>query len=1301
MPPFLRTKPQKFLTRGMSLSHAHDILPVGKFPLLQNIRSYVEGVIETRPGLNQLNAIALSELNVHSAKRLVNDIPSASPTFTRVVGSGTKLYTVDSGAGTERDSGYSGDPLSMIRHRPERSPEAYVYIADANKMRKIRTDGTDFQMGIAPPNNAPTAAIGAPSYNVIEEFEAVGSWTNGGTAGAITTPDRFNTTITRILYDTGSVGWASVQPAAIDNFQAGARVIAGGTPETVTVERVFKAVTTTTIGSIDYDSGSTGLCTIQPATPTEGLRADAALILDLGGAAEEMVRVLSVTVGRDGIPSFRCSTVNTQVAANGIDGVDSFRAFFANNHVATNTLTGKHFRSTVTVGNGNLSLVTALNLAKIATRPTQEDDEIHISIRIDDLSRLVEGRIFLDIDGATNDFTQNFLFNAFRANDLASAVDGTLTVLTARQQAIQRELIDRFGEREAELLTELRESEQRIFLDGDIVDGARLEGGTLTEFFEPLEPLPTVGTPSGQTPTGSSQWFELRIKVKDLERVGSDGSRGLKDVAAIRISMEVTDTVVVDVDSWWLGGSFGPDAGTIGLPFLYRYRGRSSITGAKSNASPPMRSGILPRRQNVVVSMTQHTDTQVDLLDVYRFGGVLGGWHYIGTTDNTATPQFTDVFSDTAIANSDLLEFDNFQPFPTIDTPKTGTCNVDGTAVTHVSGDLFNPSWGPGSIITIDGVVQLLYRQPTSTTKLETVENVGTKAGVTFRLEQPTLLGQPMPVMWGPLAGETAIFLFACGDSFQPGVVFITKGNAPDSAPEQFQVEVTTPSEPMMNGVVYDGRVYAFSSERLFALYPSFGRGTNIFTPLEIPNGKGLFSRWGLAVGPKIWSLAKDGIYESTGAEHKSITDDDLYEFFPGEGLAPSSVTIGTTTVAPPDFSLVSDLRLSYYADYLYFDFVDTSGNRRTLVYDTELEGWFIDQYTPSVIAHVGEEGRGINSLMLCGNDGRVYLANDTTDDNGTAIACKVLTQSLDLDDARAKKLLGDIMVEMNTKGLDVTVTPWIDDFETSLTPKIVNNAVLAQAIIDVSSGAGLLAEEVALEVSWSATATGRPELHEWSPAFVPKPEDTFLRGTDWDVAGYAGAKFVQGAIIEADTVGVARTVQVQSDGGTVQATLTINHNGQIEAPFSFTPFVAHTLRLVPTDPNSWRLFNVRWVWEPMPELATIWETQGTVHDLPGFQHLRDAYISLISPADVILTTTIDGANHTFTVPSTAGAHRKVYVTLKPVKGKQFVYKLTSAAAFRLFKRDCEVRVKSWGSDGPYAIVNPFGDIHRESGARI
>jgi len=155
------------------------------------------------------------------------------------------------------------------------------------------------------------------------------------------------------------------------------------------------------------------------------------------------------------------------------------------------------------------------------------------------------------------------------------------------------------------------------------------------------------------------------------------------------------------------------------------------------------------------------------------------------------------------------------------------------------------------------------------------------------------------------------------------------------------------------------------------------------------------------------------------------------------------------------------------------------------------------------------------------------------------------------------------------------------------------------------------------------------------------------------------------------------------------------NQNGQLEVPYSFPPFVGHLIRLAPTDANSWRLFDARFIWNPTPELATNWTTQGTTHDLAGFQHLRDGYIAHVSTADISLVVNADGTNFTYTIPNSGGAYKKTYVVFKPMKAKLYSYTLTSASPFQLFLRDCEVHTRSWGDPGPYQIVNPFGDLHR------
>jgi len=971
------------------------------YPKLANMRSYVLGRLESRPGSAKVNAVALDQTNVHTLKRLNDPVPGAALTYTRLVGAGTKLYSGQT-AFVAQDTGYSGNPLSIVPFRPPQSPEAWAYVADSSKMRKIDVSGTNYAMGIAPPLAAPAIALGTPLTTIIEKFEATGSWVNYVDMGAITSSatSRVNTSITQILFDSGATGWASVQPASMDGIRPGALLTTNGTAETVAVQSVFRTAAATTIGSIAYDSGVSGLCTINPTAVTGSLyepqydetagqptsplplRSGAAttsplalvpgsLVL-LGGT--EAVRVLSVTSNQDGTASFRCSTTGTFASTNTIAILPTFRAYFVNNHAAAATLKAGSFAGTTSgagSGYGYFQINAAYDLTQISSsRPTQPDDEIHISLKVSDLAHLVEGSIAFDVDSATtgvysatDDFTRNFYTHVFRANDLVPALQQQITTLNARQQAIQRAQIDQFG--------------SKAFF------GLPSPESATNVSLQPVRDL--VGQSSVQTSTGKTQWTELHFKVSDLQRVGADTSRNLSNVAAIRISFQTDDVVDVQCSALTIEGGYGPDVGDIGSDYYYRVRGRSKSTGALSNPGPPTRFGLRSHRQQIIVSPVQHPDAQVDVLDIFRFGGAITSWKYIGSTNNAATPApLNDDYADSDIVNAQNLDFDNFQPFPTIDVPHSGTCDVVGTHVKRTAGDNFNTSWAPGSIININGIDCLMYAQPSSTTVLSVNNGLGSLFGAAWYTKQPTLLANPLPAMWGPMNG----FLFACGDSYQPGVLYETKGNNPDSAPDVNQQEITSPSEPLMNGCMYDGRAFVFSSDRMFAIYMDTSQ-PNPFTINEVPNGKGLYSTWGICSGPRIWFLGRDGIYETSGGEPVSITAKDLYLLFPHDNIAGVPVTLGSATFLPPDMTQLAALRLSYADSHVKFDYIDTNGDHATIVYNTLLGVWGVDSYAYGAVTHYAEEGNGVHSGLIGGTDGFVYHEEGTQDD-GTDFASEI-----------------------------------------------------------------------------------------------------------------------------------------------------------------------------------------------------------------------------------------------------------------------------------------------------------------------
>lgn len=751
--------------------------------------------------------------------------------------------------------------------------------------------------------------------------------------------------------------------------------------------------------------------------------------------------------------------------------------------------------------------------------------------------------------------------------------------------------------------------------------------------------------------------------------------------------------------------------------FQYRYRARADAilgSGSAGNAGPAMRiaNAITAVNQDIVVHISAaETDPQVLWLDFYRFSSNLPQWTYVGTTANDVGQPFNDTFSDAAIAGNILLEEDNFEPFPTIGASVTGSCNISGTTVTWVSGAQFNTKWAPGSQIILGGQnATTLYRKPDSATSMEVFDNFGTFSNVDFIVANPTLLAQPLAHVWGPFGGgESGVFLFACGDPLRPGTLYWTKGNSPEAAPDVNNLQITSPSEPLQSGLLYDGKSWCWSSDRMFQVVPSFGAVSD-FIALEVPSSKGLYAPWAKCAGPKIWYRSRDGIYETSGGgDFLNITDGDLYPLFPHEDQSATFAIDGLTGIAnpvlPPDDSQLQTQHLAYADGYLYFDYQDTAGNQVTLVYDTSQRVWISrDIYAAHPVScHYLEEGSSIHNLLMGTTTG--FLAKYSgTSDFGNPITGHVRSASMAMGDNRARKQFGDVEIDFDSNCEAISVELGFDNF-TIFSPVIASGGSLTgrrRVTGDINSGTGQYAFNVGIDVTWTGTS-GFPRLYSWEPSYLMKPELAVQRVSDWTDDGYPGAKWLQGCVLRADTLGSTRNVDIQGDGGTVGTTLSVTHTGETEIAYSFPPFITHLMRTHPqNDGEFWRVEATRWIWEPHPELATTWVTQETSLDLDGFFFHRDGYIALLSTAVVTLVVTVDNVNYTYTIPSTGGLYDRVYLVFQPMKGRMVnQYSLTSPSGFRLFQRDCEIRVGQWGRQGPMVVKNPFGDISRIKGAAI
>lgn len=1355
---------QRFYYEGVSLL-PEDALPPNKVSYALNVRSYEPGTLGPRYGLiRQIDNGPLPGA-VNSLFRLNDTTLFADVTAPqrRFGGAGTVVFEVAPGDNTAVtvDTGYSGNPLTGVVMAPINSARPYLYIGDSARTRKFDGYLNDFSIGLPAPSAPPSAVLQAINTTFLEDINGIGWAAYGSAAAAPTVQSRVNTIITQLIYDSGAAGFASVSLSSMVNVTAGSRLLIDAEP--IIVQDILPAVASTTIAAILYDVGTNGPCSIQPVgsfsqgqleipLPDEvrrryedlGLPAPARItvsrpvdfpvnsLIQLGGG--EVVQIQSVAIGADGTMSFRATTAGTFAAGNAIVGIPCFRADLESAHAIGAPVVANCQETIVTPPTGDpfvagiQSGITAgpRNWA-IITGPTNQastpSDIIALCVRVSQMVYTRYVRLQLNLGSNTPVYEKNYFFYEWRANDLFSAIQTAIGNSTALISEAQTGAVEQ-GQQDAAFRPGFgQETAIRprgvAPPPGPASDGTGGRGTAPSEIEQRLQATDgfvTVGSaPSRQLALGNDQWLTLQCRVGDLTRVGTDSTLTLASITDCAIVAQFDEAdpaapITFQVSDAYLTGGYGPDVGATRPPYVYRYRYRSTITGEYGNPSPSMRAGVRPHRGSVLLTGVTSAETQCDIIDWFRFGGALARWAYVGSSPN-ASPTLLDTREDRQIDGGETLRVDHYQIWPSYDLPRMGTCNIAGTSVERVSGDVFDLRWAPDSGIIINGRATSLYRSPSSSSRLEVIDNVGSGTGVTFSLPSPTLLAQPLPYIWGGPIGNVS-FLFACGDIADPGRILWSHGNDPDSSSDRNTLVVTSASEPLMNGFFYDGVPYVFSSNRLYRIIPTFGQISD-FRSEETPCTKGLWSPWAFCVIPEgVCFLAKDGIYfTQAGGEAQPLTDPDFSLLFPQDGVQQSA---DVRTIGAIDFSRINQLKLTYVDSLLYFDYYDEDADGHTLVYNFETKAWTPDRYRSDVGARIGEPGPQVETHVIGTESGFLYQFDGAAlDDAGVSFNWAINTPHVNGGDARTLKQFGDTVVD-GVPGGGYTATPVINNGTTALAATVVPNGIVRNTqIVELVAGDGTLSQNLGLRIT-GVSASGDPAralLYYWEPAFIPKAESIARRATDWEDLGYKGAKFIQGVIIRANTFGAQKAVQIQFEGGHVGVSLTLLHDGETQyaypvQPDTWTPFVAELVRLIGVDANPWTLLDWRWVWEPAPEAATLWATQPTTFDQPGFIAMTDVVLAYQAFCPVTLRVYHQDSFEDYEFPASTVVgdqvlYRREYQRCIAAKGKWIRYDAFSDAPFRLFKRDCAIRVQAWGNPSGYLVTTPFGGPSRADGAAI
>lgn len=1294
---------ERFDSKGLCTSQPPDALDPGQYPFLKNVRGYSDGTLFTRPGhslfftLPSIDAAtnAVSYGNVNSRYLAANSIGQ---------------IILDTGAIIEGGFNTAEAPV-MLPHRPNQSPESWVYASNSVQYRKYRTpDSTDAvlaqKVGIIEPQAPVDAAIYTSNFTPISTGPSI-SYTSGGTASGVTDTPKVADTVAAVFQDpalpAGSLNEYIVQTTSATQDYQKAEFISIGTADVnvFQVKDVFLPLSSPlTIESITYFSGTTGECVIVPSNVGitdelnnvgQSIFSQALLasirrgtIITLGGT--ETVMVLGVANGINGSIAIYVNTTSTHAAAEQITGNKAIRvteSSLFNGGTPQAPTAGQAisahcaaFALTTGVGwiqspVGTTSPFSANNIAY------QSQDYIHFSMWFDDLSKITECKILFDIgDGS---FTQNFLYMTLRPADFVQSISNTLTQLGAAQLSAQRQQIDL---------------------------ASRQTGQNAASY---------------QTAGGNQQWSDVIFPISELIRVGNDQTLSLLNVNSYRVQVQVNANVNVRFHTVDVFGGYSADVGNTGIGFKYRIRPRSSTTGAKGNPSPEMRYFVNPRRDLVkVITPTTYSDSQVDLWDIFRIGGTLDKYTLVGTVD-LATGEFLDNYSSQSIVNSEKLEYDNLEPWPTVDAPlNVSTATASGTIIRFSTFDVTSGQaisniqrYLPGNLIKVGQQTYTLYTRPTvaaPTITFEVVENAGVWTSP-LTIYEPQMAAQNLPIIWGP--SEQGGTVFGAGDTNRPGNISYCKNFNPDSVPSKYTVEVDPPNEPITAGHLLNGESFAFSANRCWALRPSFG-GVNQYSQRQIPTGVGCIGRFAICSdGKVIYFVAKDGIYATSGGAAVPLTTrDDIYSLFPHDGVAGEAWTYAGETVYPPNYNpgLQDRFRLAYGNGFLYFDYPDTNGTISHLVYDIRQKAWYPDVYAQLVNFHYAVPRMNGERFIIAG-----YASSSTSiimqqtldkDDVGDSIPCTVATRETTEGDLRALKLFGDVGINLQPIE-QVSVTPYTLNAASGTTQTYGPSASrLTQAVVSLDGGKKLYS--LGLVFSWTHSGTGNPTtLFQWVPTVIDKPETIVDRASDWSFGDTEANKFVQGFLIRGDAFGQAKTFSIRdSDTMTVQQTFTSTFNGEQIKAFSFmTPFLAHSMRIEPAaDGIPWELFEIQWIYEPYPEKALTWRSEGTGNFNENYQFLNFmGEITHVSTADLTLIIRTDTfPDVTLTIPASGSGldPRKTKIIFPPLKYKIASFELNSTEPFYLFQDETFVWSSAWNSSEPAHLQRPLGGNTKQS-ARV
>lgn len=972
--------------RGLCLARPINRLEAGFVSVASNVRSYGRGFFGLRTLLT--NAIITVTGIINTLARL-NDttnltaLPSGY-TIISVNNSGTLFNNA-----TPVVTGLSGNPVSLIPFRPNTSVQPWEYIGDSapqnsvvvagafpcTGMVKVRSDGLSRKTGIKEPQDAPVVSTSSSTTSGTDNLPATTiPWTNvgganpsynyghssagDGTAPVVISTPIVGSTVTLVVTGAAHVNGATHAPGDVG-------------PATSSFPANFTgAGPTIVLGAFTNGSGTV---VALPAIGPVNIGASATLTVPLGATQLQVGIDSSANTFSANSGNFTVSwIVTTSAVATVLSTLGNVTAYVWGDSPQSGPVNAYIWKNPNDPGAGwgtprsisTAPVTTSSNSWQIDTTPAGANPTAFPQWDMLNSSGSVVSEVNLFAPAFAQSAPNTTNFNCCIVGSIFVPVAGTYGMtLACNSNALM-----------------------------GIGGGATCSTGFLTGLAGQTETvanaLPIVANPLNGTATlaitfPSSGTYQVEIDYDFWFHAG----RTLVLLSAP--TPGGTPSVIVPL----------PQGVRTGVSYAYVYR--ASETGATSNPSPASTPQVTPVLDNIVTP-TFSPDPQVDKVDYYRQDEGLANYTYVATGPNTNPPTpIVDELTDLAAAGNQILQFDNFEPVPSIDLSRKGIVNVSGNVITWVSGDIFNIRWLAGTVVLIGSPTQLAYsavRRPSSTTSWDFSDSgmsVPDGTNLVYNIAEPILAAQPLAYLFGPT--DNINFAFGVGDPLRPGTLYWSKGSNLDAWPDTNQADVTDPSEALVNGAMTEGLATLFSIKRGWVVEPNFfnalatvtGTEGSTWTNQATAINRGLFMPRCVVVegGSNIFARVDDGIIVSPGGQGaKSITDETLYPIFPHEGSTPVSVVRNGITIVPPNDSLPQGQKFSQNNGYMVWDYIGIDSNPHSLVFDIANMAWVWDSYSVAITARAANEGLSTQGFLVGCVDGTIrQLATTGTSETGTA----------------------------------------------------------------------------------------------------------------------------------------------------------------------------------------------------------------------------------------------------------------------------------------------------------------------------